>query len=189
MSQFTKKAIKDSFVKLLNNRPLDKITVKDIVEDCGINRNTFYYYYQDIYALLEDIFETEAKTTMDAHKEYDSWQEGIIQSTAFALQNKKAIYHIYNSINRDKLERYLYSISKDLMIRFVQQQAQGLSVSEEDIRLVAVFYKHAVVGIIMEWLQRGMKDEPETVIRRLGQLFDGNIRHVLARAAGQPEDT
>lgn len=189
MSQFTKKAIKDSLIKLLNSRPLDKITVKDIVEDCGVNRNTFYYYYQDIYALLEDIFETEAKTAMELHKEYDSWQEGLIQSTAFALQNKKAIYHIYNSINRDKLERYLYSISGDLMTWFVQQQAQGLAVSEEDIHLVVIFYKHAVVGIIMEWLQRGMKDDPEMIIRRLGQLFDGNIRHVLARAAGVSEST
>ena len=55
MSQLTKRAITESFMKLINQVPFDKITVKDIVEDCGVNRNTFYYHYSDIYALLDEI--------------------------------------------------------------------------------------------------------------------------------------
>ena len=47
MASFTKKAIRDSFVKLLNEKSLSQITIRDIVDDCGVNRNTFYYYYQD----------------------------------------------------------------------------------------------------------------------------------------------
>ena len=50
MAQFTRTAIVNSFIRLLNEKPLDKITVKDIVDDCGVNRNTFYYHFQDIYA-------------------------------------------------------------------------------------------------------------------------------------------
>ena len=60
MARFTKKAIRDSFVKLLNERPLSQITVRDIVEDCGVNRNTFYYYFQDIPQLLETIIKENA---------------------------------------------------------------------------------------------------------------------------------
>lgn len=183
MSQFTKKAIVASFVKLLNERPFDKIAVKDIVEDCGVNRNTFYYYYRDIYALLEDVFETEAADIIDANLTYSSWQEGLIHSTRFALENKRAIYHIYNSLNREALERYLYRVTEDMMIRFVRQQAEGLSVSEEDVRLVTLFYKHAVLGIVQEWLQNGMKEEPEPVIHRLGKLLDGNIRTIFERVS------
>ncbi|MFR5791125.1 MAG: TetR/AcrR family transcriptional regulator, partial [[Clostridium] leptum] len=55
MSIYTKKAIMDSFVKMLSQKSFDKITIKDIIEDCGLNRSTFYYYYEDIYALLEDV--------------------------------------------------------------------------------------------------------------------------------------
>ena len=55
MANFTQKAIRDSFVKLLNERPLSQITVRDIVDDCGVNRNTFYYYYRDLPQLLETI--------------------------------------------------------------------------------------------------------------------------------------
>ena len=61
MAQFTKKAIIEAFIEQLGERPLDKITVKDIVTRCGVNRNTFYYYYQDIYALFSDIFELETQ--------------------------------------------------------------------------------------------------------------------------------
>ena len=56
MANFTSKAIKESFIKLLNEKPMNKISVKDIVEDCGINRNSFYYHFQDIPTLLEEIF-------------------------------------------------------------------------------------------------------------------------------------
>ena len=48
MASFTRKAIMDSFMKLVDQRPISKITIKDIVEDCGVNRNTFYYHFADI---------------------------------------------------------------------------------------------------------------------------------------------
>ena len=55
MPSSTRKIIMDSLMKLLDERPLSHISVKDIVEECGINRNTFYYHYQDIPALLEGL--------------------------------------------------------------------------------------------------------------------------------------
>lgn len=61
MANFTKNAIKSSFLKLLNERPLSQITVKDIVSDCGVNRNTFYYYFEDIPKLVEDIIVEDAE--------------------------------------------------------------------------------------------------------------------------------
>ena len=66
MAQFTKKAIRKTFMELLEEKPLDKITVKDIVERCDINRGTFYYYYSDIFALVEDVFETELEQILAA---------------------------------------------------------------------------------------------------------------------------
>ena len=58
MAQFTKTAIIESFLRLLETRSIEKITVKDIVEDCGVNRKTFYYYFKDIYDLTESVFAT-----------------------------------------------------------------------------------------------------------------------------------
>ena len=64
MASFTRKAIMASFVKLLEERPLSKVTVKDIVEDCGINRNTFYYHFEDIPSLIEAIVREETPAAL-----------------------------------------------------------------------------------------------------------------------------
>lgn len=180
-SELTKQTIRVSLMKLLNERPLDKITIKDIVEDCGVNRNTFYYHFQDIYALLEDIFEREYEKVIAQNMESFTWQDALIQSLAFATENKKAIYHIYNSINRDQLERYLFRVTEDVMERVVKHEAKGLDVEPMDIRYISLFYKHAVMGLVLEWLQRGMKDDAEAVIGRMGEIFDGNLRYTLEK--------
>ena len=180
----TKNAIMSSLVKLLNEKPLDKITVKDIVVDCGINRNTFYYHYHDIYDLLKDIFSIETEKALELAGEKKSWQEGFLYSAQFILQNKRAVYHVYSSSNRDQLERYMYSITGAIMTGFVRRESEGLDASEEDIKLLAEFYKHAVVGIYKEWLQNGLKGDPEEFILRIGRLLDGNIRRSLEKACG-----
>ena len=52
-TSITKRAIQSAFLELLDQRSLSRITVRDITDICGINRNTFYYHYQDIPALIE----------------------------------------------------------------------------------------------------------------------------------------
>ena len=100
--QYTKEMISQVFVKKLNEHPLNKITVKDIVKECEINRNTFYYYYTDIYALLSEIFQTELQTVIDEYNDTLSWEESFLVATKFALENRTAIYHVYNSMQREE---------------------------------------------------------------------------------------
>ena len=117
MSQFTKKAIVETFLELLKEHSLDKITVKDIVEKCGINRNTFYYYYQDIYDLIDDVFDIETKKVLEDEKQYESWYEELLRVALFVVENRPAIMHIYDSKSRDVLEKYLFAICDKMCIR------------------------------------------------------------------------
>ena len=185
MSIYTKKAIMDSFVKMLSQKSFDKITIKDIIEDCGLNRSTFYYYYEDIYALLEDVLHTELERITGKQVAYSSWQAGFLESAKFVLENKRAVYHIYNSIGREPLEKYLYQMTWDLMVGFVRQEAKGLEVSEEDINYIAAFYQFALSGFIFQWLQDGMKEDPNLAIQKLGDIFDGSIKNALLRCHGK----
>ena len=121
MTQFTSKAIEESFIRLLNERPLDKITIKDIVDDCGISRNTFYYHFQDITALLEHILNADVERVLSQHLDMDSWEDGFISAARFALENKRLVYHIYNSVSRERVERYLYSIAGEVMRLYVSR--------------------------------------------------------------------
>ena len=78
MTQFTSKAIEESFIRLLNERPLDKITIKDIVDDCGISRNTFYYHFQDMVDLVEWMLIFQARQTIGGPEEPPSWQQALL---------------------------------------------------------------------------------------------------------------
>ncbi|AKT46375.1 TetR family transcriptional regulator [Eubacterium sulci ATCC 35585] len=183
MSNLTKKALRETMIKALNERPLDKIKVKELVEECGVNRNTFYYHYKDIYELLADIFKTETEAIAeDFQDEDDDWERIFIESSRFALENKKMIFNVYNSISRDNLERYLYNVSTHIVARYVNKQAVSMNVSERDKELIILFYKHAVVGIVLEWLQRRMKDEPEAAISRLLELMNNSVKNALKNA-------
>ena len=175
----------DSFVKLLNQYPLDKITVKDIVSDCGISRNTFYYHYQDIYDLLRATFSAVLENVVSEN--VTTWRESLMACTRFALDNRRAIYHVYHSANRDQLERYLNQVTGESMEKLIRYLTQGLTVSDEDIGYLTLFYKHAIVGILLEWLSNDMKADVEHVINRMGVLLEGNLRMSLERIATKAE--
>lgn len=181
----TQQAIMDSFVKLLNQRPLDKITVKDIVQDCGISRNTFYYHYQDIYDLLQATFSAVLENVLTEN--VTTWRESLVACTRFALENRRAIYHIYRSSNREQLDRYLYKVTGQSMEKLIRYQTRGMQVSDEDIRYLTLFYKHAIVGTLLEWLENDMKADVEHVINRMGVLLEGNLRMSLERIATKAE--
>ena len=85
MANFTKKAIRASFIKLLNEKPLTQITVRDIVEDCGVNRNTFYYYYQDLPQLIESIVNEDAERMIREHPTVESLEDCINAALSFDL--------------------------------------------------------------------------------------------------------
>lgn len=85
MPAFTRNAIIDAFLQLLDERPLSKITVKDIVDACGINRNTFYYHFEDIPALIEAISRQEMDLLMEKHARVESMEECLMIAVDFIL--------------------------------------------------------------------------------------------------------
>ena len=171
MAQQTKNAIRRAFIQLLNERPLDKISIKDIAETGAVNRNTFYYYYADIYALVEDILQLEIQDFQSKLRRYDSWQEAFRDATAFASQNKRAVYHLYNSGNQETLRRYYHKVTLAAMTSYVRDQAEGLPVDDEDIRVLSEFYAAALSGLTALWLQNGMKYDTDAYIDHLGRQY------------------
>ncbi len=179
MAQTTKKALAASLKKLLAQTTLDKITVKDIVEDCEVNRQTFYYHFQDVYALLEWICLTEMTQAIADNKTYATWQQGFIQTFYYLKQNQAWVANTYHSLSRESLERYLYGVVFQLMIDVVHEQAKGKPVPEEDQKFIADFFKYAFVGLMLEWIRTGMKEKPEEIVAKLSQLITGDILQAL----------
>lgn len=181
MAQTTKKALAASLKKLLEKKPLDKITVIDIVEDCEVNRQTFYYHFKDIYDLVEWIYTSEATKALGGKKTYDTWQQGFLQIFEYVLRNKAFVINTYHSANREHLQRYLYNETYILLIGVVEEKAAGMPVRDDDKAFIANFYKYAFVGLMLEWIRTGMKEDPSSIIDRLSILIHGDIADALGK--------
>ena len=182
MAQFTKKAIMQFFIQMLNESPMDKISVVDIAERCGINRNTFYYYYCDIYALVKELFTIEAQRIAEKELSCATWQEVCLEALEFVRENRRAVYHLFHSNHRDLLEEYLYDVAHLEMVNFVRREAEGMPVKEEDINSLALFYTSALVGLVTRWMLEGMKADVESILDNIGRLITGNLRMSLERS-------
>lgn len=179
MSQITKNALGASLKRLLAQKPLHKITVNDITEDCGVSRMTFYYHFQDIYDLIEWVCEEDAAQALADKKTYASWQEGFLQIFEAVRQNKVFVMNVYHSISREQLEGYLHKVTYDLLINVVEEQAQGLSVREEDKRFIAHLIKYIFVGVMLDWIKEDMKADPAALVDRLALALRGSIQSGL----------
>ena len=181
MSQVTKRALEASLKNLLLKKPLDKITINDITEDCGINRMTFYYHFKDIYDLIEWCCVEDAKKALEGKKTYDTWQQGFLQIFEAVLDNKPFILNVYHSVSREQVELYLYKLTYDLLIGVVEEKSAGMNVRDEDKKFIADFYKYAFVGLMLDWVKHDMKGHPHEIIEELSIVMHGNVTSALER--------
>ena len=179
MSQTTKRALEASLKNLLLQKPLEKITISDIADDCGINRMTFYYHFKDIYDLVEWSCVEDATKALEGKKTYETWQQGFLQIFNAVLNNKPFIMNVYHSVNREHVETYLYKLTFNLLLGVIEEKSVGLEVLKEDKEFIANFYKCAFVGLMLEWIKNGMKDDPQHMIDRLDILIHGDITRAL----------
>ena len=159
MPNFTKKAIMSSFWKLLNDRPLNQITIKDIVEDCGINRNSFYYHYQDLPSLIEEIVEDLIKVTIEEHPTINTFEECLNMVINMVIDNKKAVYHIYNSVDHCILERYMLDITRYAVKTYIDTVSSQIDLDEKESQMIINYHCCELFGQIIKWLNGGMKDD------------------------------
>lgn len=184
MASFTKKAIMESFIKLLNEKPLSKITVKEIVDECGINRNSFYYHFQDIPALVEEILQVEAERIIQGTGKSESFEDCLMTAIEFAMNNKQAVLNLYNSGNREAYEHYINRIVRHIVREYLEKVTEDIPVQREDLGLMVDFYKNIFVGIIIDWMRDGMRHDIMKPAQRILYLYEGASMKAFQRSAG-----
>lgn len=159
--------------------PLDKITVKDIVDDCDISRNTFYYNYQDIYAVIEELFETELSALLESERTDTPWQQIFADVCSFLYKYKSTVYSMYNSSRRDFMEKQLRLLISGCLSESVRSASGGLRISEKDVEFISRFYTYAVEGFILDWVDGAMKEPIDVFVKRASRIFaDSMIREL-----------
>ena len=181
MSQITKRAISASLKHLLLQKPLGKITINDIAEDCGINRMTFYYHFKDIYDLVEWSCLEDARRALEEKKTHDTWQQGLLQIFEAVRQNKPFILNVYHCVDREQVERYLRPLVDHLILGVIDEQSAALTVRDEDKDFIAQVYSYVFIGIMLDWIKNDMRGEPEVIVEKLATLIKGSISSALGR--------
>ena len=171
----TKEIIKDTFWEILEEKPYNKITVQDIVNRCRVNRNTFYYHFQDIYDLVEWTCIEDTEKVLKENRTYDTWQEGFLAVFALAKKDKVFIDNIYRSVSLEMLEQYLYRLVYPLLKNVVDEKSKGFPVRDEDKEYIAHFYKYAFVGVLLDWVRHDMSESPESIVEKVSRIVGGTI--------------
>lgn len=181
MAKFTRQAIMYSLLKLLQEKSIDKITVKDICELCEINRNTFYYYYSDIYQVLEELLKFKTEKSLKEDQEYESFYEDFLKRYHLIIEYKKAVYNLYNSKNRDLILKYFQDITEDFVEKYVLKEVKGKNLLPEDIKFIIDFYSSSMIGNTLRWMQKGMQEKQEQLIYKLSVSYQATIKALIAQ--------
>lgn len=164
MPSFTKKAIIETFLLLASKKSLEKITVRDIVDACGVNRNTFYYYFQDIYAVLEDICAQGLERIPRGLPIEQTLPAAFSALAMLTEHHKKVMRGIAISMGIDGAERY-FAAGLDALF------AQSVAISAPDApSLYPSLLRHAFLGVFIDWLRAEHPADPAEIEQQLAEI-------------------
>ena len=153
----TKALIADAFAQLLEEKPYNRITVRDIVERCGVNRNTFYRHYQDIPSLLQAMVTEKGDWLIENYCRQGQPILCIRPLIQYSLAHRRAVLHVYRALPREAFQAGLSRVAGSLVEGYFQKAGAGLDIPAENRALLTRLYRCALVGVALEWLEEGME--------------------------------
>lgn len=179
MANFTEKELLKALTELLRESPLDKITVKEITDRCGVSRNTFYYHFHDVYELAASYFVHETDRIVKMYQKDENWEGGFLEGLTFLYENRLIIQHVYQSISRAELDAFLNEVVYRHALIIVRDKMKGRGYSDKTLALATDFYKNALIGAVIQWIERNMKDKPEEMAALYSSVFEGTVEAVF----------
>ena len=177
----TKQALANALRQMMTIKPIDKITVKDLVEICGVNRQTFYYHFDDVYDLLEWVFEEDANRVLPQKVVYTRWREDVFTFMDYLKQNSAFTLNVYNSGSRLYMLRYLQEKMENCIRSFAIIVSEGCNIDRQDFEFVIKLYSQCAIGFIAQWMDMGMQLPPEITTDRILRTMDRSVENLLDR--------
>lgn len=177
----TKKLLADTLTAMLEKRPLDKITVKELVESCHVNRQTFYYNFQDIYALVGWIFTEKANKILSGASPDERWQDILKDVLLHCAEDKTLILHTFRAMDHRMLERFIRHWMDPIMEKIVDEEAVGMNLQQVDRNFIIDMYTLGFIGLAMKWMENNMTDEYLKEFDRFVKLIDGSLSYTIGK--------
>ena len=181
MASSTKESLAAALKQMMTVKPIDKITVKDLVEICGVNRQTFYYHFDDVYDLLEWVFEEDANRVLPHKVVFEHWREDVMIFMKYLEENGSFTLNVYNSNSRVYMLRYLEEKMAACIRSFAVIVSEGMNIDRPDFEFAVQFYAKCASGFIAQWLDLGMQLPKEITTERILHVMDRSVENILAR--------
>ena len=180
MSKITERALENAFIELLNEKPINKITISEITDKCGVSRMTFYYHYDDIYDLLKEILMKALMDIYDSMSPRTPWGGTTKKVFRYIKKNNRMFTNIYHSLGREHLEEVIYFNTRPLMNEYVEENLKDLgleqSLAEEDKDYLVSFYLNGIVAFALNWIGNGMEEDPDAIVAKMGFVIKSGVR-------------
>ena len=182
-SETTCQAISGALKQLMTQKPLERITVAEIMDTCGMRRQHFYYYFTDIYDLLRWTFEKEALELLQQQQGVSLWQDGFLHLFQYINQNRAVCLCALDSLGKESLKRLLEADVSSIVDRAVRQAAveNGLPAHSPEVEVVICLVTIMMAGAVESWLRGELTQTPEELTRRIDMMFQDYIRGVALR--------
>ncbi len=185
MAQYTRDAIIEYTMELAKTRPLRRITVRDIVDGCGITRNTFYYYFHDVLDVVDGVVTSKL---LEVSEENDS-DKAMGDLIEFVMSNKKMWRNIYLSLDRDEFTGFINEKIHIMIMDFLAKS--GNNISKSDAKLICTFYEEALSGVLVRWVKNDIEINTAREMRetasRIQYLFINTMHDIAKKASELPD--
>lgn len=182
----TKKNLSSALKRQMEQKPLRKITVNDIIADCDLNRKTFYYHFEDIYALLKWTLEQDAFEVVRQFNLIFNAEDALRFVMDYVESNAHLLSCAYDSIGRDEMKRFFCDDFTQITRNLIDQteKENGLQISEGFKRFICDFYTHALAGTLVDWFHtRHTPKEKQEMVKNLSFMFRISLPEALKKAA------
>lgn len=181
----TKQELSAALKRLMESKPINRITIRELVESCGVNRKTFYYHFEDIYALLKWTLEQEALLLFDKYDLVHDNSKVLEFVLDYVGENLAMLQNIVRSIGRSELGRFFFKDIYQPVYKLVceVEQLRGLNVEEGYKAFLSKFLTEAVAGILLDCIERDVLDDRQRLARYITGTLSAAIPNALITAA------
>ena len=182
-SEAAKREICAALKTLMAQKPLNKITIVEIMQSCGMARQHFYYHFEDIYDAVRWMFDQEAVALLREHEGVMLWQDGLLQLFQYLQENRTVCLCALHSLSREHLKRFFQTDIHAIIQSTIQRIVIALNyhASDDEVDLLTKFYVGALASMIEEWLLGEIQGTPEELIRFTDQLLKDHVRGATLR--------
>jgi AcrR family transcriptional regulator len=182
MSQLTRKAIMKCTLELAEKKSLKKITIKDIADECGITRSTFYYHFSDIYDVLDGVVQAKID---EFNEEYNGEMDKVLMRfIEYSIIHRKVWANLFDARGREWLEKYVKTRIHYLALLQIRKMSEGYILSIKDVEIICSFYEEAIFGLLIRWIIKEEKtktvDEIKDTVERIEKLFEGQLDLIIS---------